>query len=90
MENFIYDPYGTVTVLNGNATAQMQDPVTGVAMDMYNWLYLHQGGRLDPVTGLYNFDHRVYGPGLGRWNEEDPIGMIAAMALAFLPKSTRI
>ena len=36
VENFIYDPYGNVTVLNAAAT--------GGATDAYIWMYLHQGG----------------------------------------------
>jgi RHS repeat-associated protein len=42
--------------------------------DKYNWVYLHQGGRLDPVTGLYDFRHRPYTPSLGRWMTQDQIG----------------
>ncbi len=71
LERFVYDPYGNVTVLNAAGTSAVTDA--------YDWMYLHQGGRLDPVTGLYNFDHRDYGPGLGRWYEQDPIGCIAMM-----------
>jgi RHS repeat-associated protein len=63
-ENFIYDPYGNVTVLNA--------ATTGAISDNYNWVYLHQGGRLDPATGLYNHRRRDYGAGLGRWYEQDP------------------
>jgi RHS repeat-associated protein len=37
-----------------------------------NWIYLHQGGRRDQVTGLYDFRHRDYSSTLGRWGEEDP------------------
>jgi RHS repeat-associated protein len=65
-ENFIYDPYGNATVLNAGAGAGMADA--------YNWIYLHQGGRFDPVTGLILHEHRDYGPGLGRWYEQEPSG----------------
>jgi RHS repeat-associated protein len=75
-ERFAYDPHGNVTVLtaSGNTTT-----------DSYNWVYLHQGGRMDPVTGLYHFDHRDYGPGLGRWYEQDLIGGIVMMAMRGSP-----
>ena len=40
---------------------------------MFSWIYLHQGGRYDTTSGLYNFRNRDYSPTLGRWMEEDPI-----------------
>ncbi|MGD0463220.1 MAG: RHS repeat-associated core domain-containing protein [Tepidisphaeraceae bacterium] len=67
VENFIYDPYaGNVAVLTGNESGA----ATGEA---YGWSYFHQGGRVDPVSGLYSFRHRDYSPTLGRWGEEDPL-----------------
>ncbi len=72
VERYAYDPYGKATVL---------DPVTWMVRgagqygtSSYGWVYLHQGGRYDTATGLYNFRHRDYSPTLGRWTEEDPIG----------------
>jgi RHS repeat-associated protein len=40
----------------------------------YAWNYLHQGGRFDSATGLYNFRERDYSPTLGRWLQNDPLG----------------
>jgi len=40
----------------------------------YDWLYLHQGGRYDEVSGLYSFRHRDFSPSLMRWMQSDPIG----------------
>ena len=66
VERYVYLPFGQVTylspawvVLNSSACA---------------WLFLHQGGRFDPNTGLYRFGRRDYSPGQGRWVEVDPIG----------------
>ena len=40
----------------------------------YAWLHLHQGGRFDAATGLYDFRNRPYSPSLGRWPQVDPLG----------------
>jgi RHS repeat-associated protein len=68
VERFVYDPYGQVTVL----APDWSGPVS----DAYGWLYLYQGGRYDPTSGLYNFRNRDYSPTLGRWLRQDPIGFI--------------
>ncbi len=79
-QRYVYTPYGAVTVLSPDwTTAGSQIPLTQ---------YLHQGGRQDPVTGLYLFRHRDYSPTLGNWIEQDPAAYIngasryAALALA--------
>ncbi len=67
-QRYVYTPYGVVTVLNPDwTTAASQIPLTQ---------YLHQGGRLDPITGLYLFRHRDYSPTLGNWIEQDPAGYV--------------
>jgi RHS repeat-associated protein len=68
VERYAYDPYGTVTVLNPTTWAPIP---TGSA---FAWVYLHQGGRYDAMTGLYNFRHRDESPTLQRWLEVDPSG----------------
>ncbi len=68
VERYLYDPYGDVTVLNASWA-----PVSGNA-SAFGWRYLHQGGRLDPVTGWYDFRNRDYIPSEGRWAERDPMG----------------
>ncbi len=50
LERYVYDPYGVPTRL----TAGWQTP----GADTYNWNYLHQGGRYDAASGLYQFRHR--------------------------------
>jgi RHS repeat-associated protein len=67
-ERFDYDPYGNVTVLSASGTI--------LPGDSYSWAYTFQGGRTDAVTGLINFQHRDYSPGLQRWTTEDPTGTL--------------
>jgi RHS repeat-associated protein len=66
LERYIYDPYGTATVLYANWTVRGGSP--------YGWNYLHQGGRLDVDSNLYHFRHRDYSATLGRWTQNDPLG----------------
>ena len=69
LERYIYDPYGTATVLCANWAVRGGSP--------YGWNYLHQGGRFDVDSNLYHFRHRDYSPTLGRWTQTDPIGFDA-------------
>ncbi len=64
VERYVYDPYGSVTVLNTSWTV--------ITSSAYASVYLHQGGRFDPAAGLYNFDYRVLSPALTRWMQSDP------------------
>ncbi len=66
VERYGYDPFGAVTVYDSNYT------VRGGGSS-YGWQYLHQGGRLDSVSGLYHFRNRDYSATLGRWVSVDPI-----------------
>jgi RHS repeat-associated protein len=68
VERYLYDPYGDVTVLNASWV-----PVSG-NVSAFGWRYYHQGGRLDPVTGWYDFRNRDYIPSEGRRAERDPMG----------------
>jgi RHS repeat-associated protein len=65
LERYVYDPYGAATFLNAGFI-----PLAGSA---FAWIYLHQGGRYDPTTGLFLFRHRDYSPTLGRWLQPDPL-----------------
>jgi len=65
-ERYIYDPYGQASFLTPDWSSSSNSSV--------DWIYLHQGGRLDPVNGLYNFRNRDYSPTLGRWIQQDPLG----------------
>jgi RHS repeat-associated protein len=66
VERYVYDPYGAVTVLSAGWATE--------SGSQYAWRYLFQGGRFDWGTGYYNFRHRDYSPGLGRWLSNDPLG----------------
>ena len=66
VERYVYDPYGTVTVLS--ATWETQSGSN------YTWVYLFQGGRWDSVTGDYKFQMRDYNAAQGRWTQPDPTG----------------
>jgi RHS repeat-associated protein len=75
LERLLYDPYGSVTVL---------DPSFAVDADGVSdlgWVYLHQGGRYDTDSGLYHFRHRDYSPTLGRWVQQDPLGDVSSSNL---------
>jgi RHS repeat-associated protein len=37
------------------------------------WTYIHQGGRFDIVSGLFNFRNREYNIALSRWMQRDPV-----------------
>ena len=68
-ERYVYEPYGVPTRLTaGWGTA---------GTDTMNWVYLHQGGRYEAVTGLYHFRHREQSPAMGQWNRPDPMGFVA-------------
>jgi RHS repeat-associated protein len=65
VERYVYDPFGQVTVLDAGWNV--------LAASAFGWLYLHQGGRFDSVSGLYHFRFRDYSPTLGRWTSLDPL-----------------
>jgi RHS repeat-associated protein len=64
-ERFVYDPYGTITTLNGP---------WGATTESFNWANFQQGGYLDVATGLYTFRNRLYSPVLGLWLQRHPAG----------------
>ena len=74
-ERFVYDPYGTRTVLNAS---------WGSASDSLNCAYGYQDGRTDPVDGLVHFDVRDLNTVTGTWVQQDPNGspIVAAPSLA--------
>ena len=67
VERFVYSPYGTVTTLA---------PAWYGQSDQFYWQYMYQGGRQDPLTQLYHFDHRDYSTSLGTWTSQDPLQYI--------------
>jgi RHS repeat-associated protein len=66
LERYIYDPYGKVTYYDAGWTAAS-------STSAYGFAYLHQGGRYDTVSGLYQFRNRELSPTLGRWMQQDPM-----------------
>ena len=74
-ERYLYDPYGSVTITDASYTAR--------SSSSYGWIYMHQSGRQDAVTGWYLFRFRDYILGEGRWAERDPLGYAAGTANLF-------
>jgi RHS repeat-associated protein len=69
VERYVYDPYGKPTFLNASWGT--------IGSSAKGWIYLHQGGRYDTTSLLYNFRMRHYSPTLGRWIQVDPIRFLA-------------
>ena len=70
VERYLYDPYGRVTVLDADFSADADN-----ASDYGNEI-LYCGYRYDPETGLYHVRHRHYQIALGRWVSRDSQGYI--------------
>jgi RHS repeat-associated protein len=68
-ERYDYDPFGAFTVLAANWTTR--------GTSNYGWVIFHEGGRYDFATGLFAFRERDYSSTLGRWLENDPLGLNA-------------
>jgi RHS repeat-associated protein len=73
LERFVYDPYGTATVLNATTWASRADG--------YSWIYRFQGGRYDPASGKINFRNRDLDTVTGTWMEQDPAGYVDGASL---------
>ena len=78
VERYVYDPFGSVTVLDADWTEHPSNPPSNWTErsggSQSAWVYLHQGGRFDDVSGLYHFRYREYSPTLGRWTSLDSLG----------------
>ena len=72
VERYIYDPYGSVTVLNASGTVLG----AGMISSTVGWNYGFQDGWTDPKTGQVYFDNRWVNVILGRWDQQDPAGTI--------------
>jgi len=82
-ERYAYDAYGRPT--DGSGNPGFLTPSWGSrATSAFAWIYLHQGGRYDTTSGLYNFRNRDYSPTLGRWMEQDPIGFSGGFANLYI------
>ena len=89
VERYMYDPYGRLTVLNGQADADgavadwsddTSPDVTSQTSDWGNEL-LYCGYRRDVETGLHYVRTRHLCPSQGRWTRRDPIKYKAAVNL---------
>src|SRR5207248_515338 len=63
-ERYVEDPYGQASTLAPDWSAR--------GGSSFAWNYLHQGGRYDSTSGLYDFRSRAYSPALGRFVSQDP------------------
>ncbi len=75
VERYQYDPYGGVTIMDSSFT-----PISGNT-SAYNMVYLFQGMRYDPVTGMYHADARDENPNTAVWEEQDPAGYVNGASL---------
>ena len=75
VERYVYDPYGKVTIYNGDRTST----VTWTNSEKNEILF--GGYRYDPESALYHVRNRVYHPTLGRWLQRDPLGYVDGMGL---------
>jgi RHS repeat-associated protein len=73
LERYVYDPYGQFTNANGQPNMVLTPAWAERAVSDYAWIYLHQDGRYDTMSGLYHFRTRDYSSTLGRWVQRDPI-----------------
>jgi RHS repeat-associated protein len=87
-EAYDYDPYGNTLIFNAIGTGGWwADDATQTKQPTCD--YLWTGRRYDPETEIYYFRARYYGPTLGRFLSEDPLGYVDGMNLYrgyFLPR----
>ena len=76
--DYTYNGICAVTVHNSNRV-----PISG-NVSAFGRRYGHQGGRLDPVTGWYDFRNRDYIPSEGRRPERDPMGFGGATQILYM------
>lgn len=69
VERFAYDAFGGFATMTGTFGSR--------SATQYDWHYQHQGLRFDAATGSYNVRNREYGPNVGRWTQNDPMGFKA-------------
>ena len=84
VERYVYDPYGAVTVLNPDGTVRGDG---SPAASQYGWVYLHQGLRLDAVSGTCDERDRTYSVDLSRFDQEDIKKYVDGMNLYQLEES---
>jgi RHS repeat-associated protein len=90
-ETYDYDPYGNTLIFNAAGTGGnwWADDATQTKQPTCD--YLWTGRRYDPETEIYYFRARYYGPTLGRFLSEDPLGYVDGMNLYggyFVPRGS--
>ncbi len=68
VERYRYSAYGEVTILDAG---DQEIPASTVGN-----VYMFQGRRLDPETGLYYYRNRMMSAELGRFLQRDPLGYV--------------
>lgn len=81
VERYLFDPYGTRTVLNADWTVNTD------GLSDFAFVHGHQGGRHDLAVGLVHFRFRDLDTSLGRWTRQDPLGYQDGMSLNTYGKS---
>jgi len=71
VERIVYDPYGKPTFMDSAGADRMPNASS------FDWVYLHQGLRLDSIVDLYDNRARAYSATLMRFLQNDPIGFAA-------------
>jgi RHS repeat-associated protein len=88
VERYDYDPYGTVRIYRGSASAGAAEQRTVTAQSL-KWLspslpgnpVLYAAYYQDSETGSYNVRNRTFEPGLARWDQRDQAGYADGMDL---------
>lgn len=68
LEKYTYDAFGTPTIMGWNGG----DPRP---TSLYGNRFLFTGREYIYTLGIYDYRHRLYHPGLGRFLQTDPIGL---------------
>jgi RHS repeat-associated protein len=69
IERYTYDVFGSPTILSTNNTQ--------LSTSAYGNRFMFQGREFFPELGIYDYRHRMYHPGLGRFLQTDPTGFDA-------------
>jgi RHS repeat-associated protein len=69
IERYTYDVFGSPTILSTNNTQ--------LSTSAYGNRFMFQGREYFPELGIYDYRHRMYHPGLGRFLQTDPTGFDA-------------
>jgi RHS repeat-associated protein len=81
VERYVYDPYGKVTILDGQTGGQTDWAADENQVSDVDNAVLYTGQRFDGESALYLFRNRYHDPSLGRFISRDPIGYFGGMNL---------